>query len=85
MRKSRIRGKEEALGTLMDMPSGFAGVPAEKVMRSGAPGRTRTRNPWVRSPVLYPLSYRRVSGIQLALGASDGVRTRDLLCHRQAP
>ena len=26
----------------------------------GAPGRTRTRNPWVRSPVLCPLSYRRV-------------------------
>ena len=26
---------------------------------SGAPGGIRTRNPWVRSPVLYPLSYRR--------------------------
>ena len=25
----------------------------------GAPGRTRTRNHWVRSPVLYPLSYGR--------------------------
>ena len=29
---------------------------------NGAPGRTRTRNPWVRSPVLYPLSYRRKRG-----------------------
>ena len=62
---------------------------------SGAPGRTRTRNPWVRSPVLYPLSYRRKGetgnpawnriGTELEVGASDGIRTRDLLCHRQAP
>ena len=28
----------------------------------GAPGRIRTRNLWVRSPALYPLSYRRNEG-----------------------
>lgn len=27
-------------------------------LESGAPGRTRTRNPLIRSQVLYPLSYR---------------------------
>ena len=53
---------------------------------NGAPGRIRTRNPWVRSPVLCPLSYGRSRGfIARKVGASDGGRTRDLLCHRQAP
>jgi hypothetical protein len=33
------------------------------VLKFGAPGRTRTRNPWVRSPVLYPLSYRRMGEV----------------------
>ena len=33
------------------------------VLDFGAPGRTRTRNPWVRSPVLYPLSYRRMGEV----------------------
>ena len=56
--------------------------------KNGAPGRSRTRNLWVRSPALSPLSYRRKAdwqGVNVADGASDGIRTRDLLCHRQAP
>ena len=32
----------------------------EQVPKFGAPGGTRTHDPWLRRPVLYPLSYRRV-------------------------
>ncbi len=44
------------------------------VSESGAPGRTRTCNPWVRSPVLYPLSYRRIyrGNRVLLLGRATG-------------
>jgi hypothetical protein len=45
--KTKIKAPEEAPGPSL-------------VLNLGAPGRTRTRNPWVRSPVLYPLSYRRM-------------------------
>ena len=39
----------------------------------GAPGRIRTRNLWVRSPALYPLSYRRSEeGITHVLGRATG-------------
>ena len=64
----------------------------------GAPGRTRTRNHWVRSPVLYPLSYGRLLLERADLpftrayqpqrdlaGVSGGIRTHDLLGHSQAP
>ena len=38
-------------------------VPGPQFMLNfGAPGRIRTRNLWVRSPALYPLSYRRSEG-----------------------
>ena len=30
------------------------------IFQSGTPGRTRTFNPWLRRPMLYPLSYRRI-------------------------
>ena len=51
---------------------------------AGAPGRTRTRNPWVRSPVLCPLSYRRLlralsavsPGASVRPGTSDPSRAR---------
>ena len=69
--KPKIKAPEVALGP-------------DFVLNFGAPGRTRTRNPWVRSPVLYPLSYRRRERFY-RIGASDGIRTRGLLCHRQAP
>ncbi len=42
---------------------GLSGEPAPRMRRerraSGAPGGTRTHDPWLRRPVLYPLSYRR--------------------------
>ena len=40
--------------------------------KGGAPGRTRTRSPWVRSPVLYPLSYRRMGLPEERLGRATG-------------
>ncbi len=41
--------------------------------KNGAPGRTRTRNPWVRSPVLCPLSYERNRGVSPGkLGRATG-------------
>ena len=45
------------------------------ITEHGAPGETRTHNPWVRSPVLYPLSYRRiyrVNRVELLLGRATG-------------
>ena len=42
---------------------------------SGAPGEIRTHNPWVRSPVLYPLSYGRLLGmnrVKLLVGRATG-------------
>ena len=42
------------------------------VLNSGAPGGTRTHNPWVRSPVLYPLSYRRMAVMRWGLGRATG-------------
>ena len=38
----------------------------------GAPGGIRTHNPWVRSPVLYPLSYRRNLWGSSFLGRATG-------------
>ena len=47
------------------------------LMVGGAPGRTRTRNPWVRSPVLYPLSYRRaMAGNLRVMNSGPSVRVR---------
>ncbi len=42
------------------------------VPRFGAPGGIRTHNPWVRSPVLYPLSYRRRWWTTTDLGRATG-------------
>ena len=42
------------------------------VPRFGAPGGIRTHNPWVRSPVLYPLSYRRELWTSTHLGRATG-------------
>ena len=44
-------------------------------LASGAPGEIRTHNPWVRSPVLYPLSYGRMLGmnrVKLMVGRATG-------------
>ena len=44
-------------------------------LKSGAPGEIRTHNPWVRSPVLYPLSYGRMLGmnrVNLLMGRATG-------------
>ena len=31
-----------------------------KITPVGAPGANRTRDPWLRRPILYPLSYGRI-------------------------
>ena len=37
--------------------------PLGRGMKSGAAGWNRTSDPWLRRPILYPLSYSRVGGI----------------------
>ena len=68
--------------------------------RLGAPGRIRTRDPRFRRPMLYPLSYGRVTfcgvtacgyadGVNACLrctgGVSEGIRTLDHQGHNLAP
>lgn len=36
---------------------------ASRLVRGSAPGRTRTCDPRIRSPLLYPLSYEGVDGV----------------------
>ena len=44
------------------MIEGFAGfrLILIKITHAGAPGANRTRDPWLRRPILYPLSYGRI-------------------------
>ena len=58
MQQWRFRGRSSA--------AGFDRTPRDYTERrrreGGAPGGTRTHDPWLRRPVLYPLSYRRLPG-----------------------
>ena len=63
---SDINAKKGLVSKMLAKPKNKApGILREPlfVPRVGAPGGIRTHNPWVRSPVLYPLSYRRGKGV----------------------
>jgi cytochrome c5 len=45
------------------IPSTLRVAGASQLLRVGAPGRSRTYDPWLRRPILYPLSYGRVERI----------------------
>ena len=56
--------------------------------RYGAAGWDRTSDPWLRRPILYPLSYSRIAGCECALSLMAGASAPRILregCARRPP